>query len=387
MKRILAIALIGLLACPLFGQESQRGGGGGGGGQAPQRYLRSVNAFSTWDQRIPFPDLADLARDITGPSIAGAAAKEKLTMPPEAAQKATEVSIGPVTGLGVESGTMSIVISVSDEFKKAESPAKAKEYLTAVASRLQDLLEARAKAAVDMKLTRAQQLADETRAIAERMRRDAADRRKQIRQVSDRADTSAQGIRTALASLEQDQQKLAIELVGQKARQGMLQNTIKQFSDELERKIAGDPVMVELDRVIKGREQELTRVREMVKTATASKAEAIEAETRLAEARIKLLERRETAGKSAGGDLLGEMNKELLMLSINTAESEARRDYISKLLQHLHDAEPMLDELEAAVAKASEAEHAAWTAARALADIRQIMESVRRPYVTVGYSE
>lgn len=378
------VFILGILTCSLFGQEAAKSETGGGGKPQLQRY-KSVTAEFTWDTEVVFPDMASLVSEIAGPTVAGAAAKEKLAISPEEAQKGTKVDIGPVTGTGIERGRMAIILSASDELKKAESPAKVDEYLSAVAGRLQGLLVARIDQSVNEKIRSLEQIADQTRAQAHEQTQLVTKLRSAVRDISNRADASPQGIRSGLASLDLEQQKLSIELVGQQARQKMLQITIKQLSAELENKIVGDPVMAELDKVVRGREQEIARVREMVKVATASKAEAIEAETRLAEARIKLLERRETAGKSAGGDLLAEMNKELLLLSINTAETQARRDYINQMLDRLRKAEPMLDELEAAVAKSNQAAQDAKATERSVMQRLEHLRAVRRPYVVIGH--
>jgi chromosome segregation ATPase len=93
----------------------------------------------------------------------------------------------------------------------------------------------------------------------------------------------------------------------------------------------------------------------MYKSGTLTQAELRAAQARAAEARARLLERREAVSKSAGTELLGDLNKELVTLTITIAENEARLEYLDVRLSGLSKALVLVDELEQLQASAARA--------------------------------
>jgi chromosome segregation ATPase len=75
----------------------------------------------------------------------------------------------------------------------------------------------------------------------------------------------------------------------------------------------------------------------------------------LAEARAKLLERKRDAAAESGGDVLASLNKELLTLSVDLRELEARLKFVEAHLPGLRDAMDQLDAWERAEAQLQQA--------------------------------
>ena len=86
----------------------------------------------------------------------------------------------------------------------------------------------------------------------------------------------------------------------------------------------------------------------MVKTGTVSVADLNTAKAELAESKVQLLQRRETAAQMLGGDMLTKFNGELLTLGVDAAELEVRAHVIAHRLALVRDARALPDQLEEA---------------------------------------
>src|SRR5439155_13841700 len=105
-----------------------------------------------------------------------------------------------------------------------------------------------------------------------------------------------------LSSLQTQREAVQIDLAAKQARRDALAEQIAKFSDEIRAKVKDDPIANELAKVVEVREAKIKRMQE--NPSAFGKAEAEEALAPLAEARAKLLERREQAALAAGGDIL-----------------------------------------------------------------------------------
>ncbi len=161
-----------------------------------------------------------------------------------------------------------------------------------------------------------------------------------------RVDVSPETLRAAITRLEDERDKLALDAEAMGVRSKALVNTIDKISKTGEEQIKGDRIAVELQKLIEAREAELKRMQVLSANKSVAQAEVEAAEAKVGEARVRLWERQEIVTRTAGGDLLADLNKELAMLSINMAESEARLDRLGKLVQIHSKAVDLIDELE-----------------------------------------
>jgi chromosome segregation ATPase len=169
-----------------------------------------------------------------------------------------------------------------------------------------------------------------------------------IREKTGRVDASLAPIREAIPKLEEQRQTLKLEVVGKQARQEALAKTIDRLAKSAEERTRSDPVAEELDKVVKLRIVALERMRKLRENAAVSEAEVAAAEVPIAEARAKLLERREAVAQASGGELLAALNRELSMISIDVAEAEAKLDSIEKLLKQFGSVQGELSDAEQA---------------------------------------
>jgi hypothetical protein len=197
-------------------------------------------------------------------------------------------------------------------------------------------------------LIRAEEQLQSARKEHEMTRAEAAHQRQRVRDAADMLDPSPGAVRAASAGLEQERQRIRLELVGQTARQKALQERVAALADKAATKAASDPIAAELEQIVKLREAEITRYAALEKSGQVPRDEREAAQVQLAEAKAKLLERREAAGRSAGTELLADLNKELITLSIATVENEARLEYVARRLDGLSKATEFVDALEQA---------------------------------------
>src|ERR1051325_9098337 len=117
--------------------------------------------------------------------------------------------------------------------------------------------------------------------------------RAEIRNATGRVEVSPEVLRASIASLDADKQRLSLELAGLSMRRKMLQEGVAKFGHDAEKAVADDAIVKELSKIIDARQSELARLRLLVSKAVASQADLGKAEADVAEAQVRLLERKE----------------------------------------------------------------------------------------------
>jgi hypothetical protein len=257
----------------------------------------------------------------------------------------------------------------------------AAEYMDALTANLGTQLEEYQQNAVSSEVRPVRERADRAERNLEQLRAILADRRNRLRDATGRVDV--QNWREAIAGLEQEREKLSLDLAGQQARRKAIEKTIATITKQAEGRAKDDPVAVEFEKIVQVRERELGLVREMVATGRASQVEAADLEAKVADAKSKLLERRELATRGAGGELMGELNRELMMLAINGAEHEARAELILARLNQFHESAADVDRIKQLDRDLATAE-AEWREARKQAtSLEDRYRELQAPGVTV----
>jgi hypothetical protein len=183
-------------------------------------------------------------------------------------------------------------------------------------------------------------------------------RRAQLRDITHRVDVSPEALRAAITRLEDERDKLALDAESQAVRKKAIEQTIVKITGTAEKQMKTDRIVVELEKLVDSRDAEMKRMQQLAVAKTVAQAEVEAAEARVGEARVRLWERQEVVSRTAGGDLLADLNKELAMLSINMAESEARLDRLGKAVSDYAKAVDLIDELESAQTSRQAAETA-----------------------------
>jgi chromosome segregation ATPase len=203
---------------------------------------------------------------------------------------------------------------------------------------------------------------DELQAKLERTRQQSREMHAKLLVAGGRADLSAATLQSSLSKLEDERQRAELDLAGMEARLEAVQEQIKAAGDRAKEQIAGDPVIAELEKAVVARQKLVAIARERTEQGLQSPAEAAKAETDLIDARVQLLDRRESAS-ARGGDALAPLAREMQNLSIEIRDRKARLALATKKLQPLQAVAQEFQDLEWALAE-SGALHRAWADAQ-----------------------
>jgi chromosome segregation ATPase len=235
-------------------------------------------------------------------------------------------------------------------------PPRAKEWLDAVAADAPKALAPLFEPMRTKPLALAQQARDEAAARYAQATAELQARRDHVRDIAGRADVSPKDIADAVSKLEEEKQTLELNLMGKKARRDAMQTQIAKQSAAIEKKVQQDPIATELQKAVEAREQKVDFVRRQMGQGVASASDVTDAVAAAAEAKAKLLQRRRDAAAEAGGDALEAFNRDLLTLSVDIQEIQAKLDFVQDRLKHLRGASDQTDALQRALDQAKAAE-------------------------------
>jgi len=207
--------------------------------------------------------------------------------------------------------------------------------------------------------------------------------RRNLRGITHRVDVSPDALRGAITRLEDERDKLALDSESMKVRRKAIEDTIAKITDRAAAEMKRDRIAVELEKLVQSRENELKRMQQLAAGNNVAQAEVEAAEGRVGEARVKLWERQEIVTRTAGGDLLADLNKEMAMLSINMVESEARLERLAKAVSDYAKAVDLIDELENALAARQAAQNAAIEAESRMAEQVRNLRQYQPPTINL----
>jgi hypothetical protein len=191
-----------------------------------------------------------------------------------------------------------------------------------------------------------EQMEGELEAQQARLRDEISQEEASLRKSTGSIDVSPTTIRQLLFSLQTQRETVQIDLAAKQARRDALAEQIAKSSAEMEQKVKEDPVAAELEKVVEFCQKNLEHKQQMVKSGVATVGEIDEAMGPLAEAKAKLLERHEAAAAAAGGEMIAEWNKEMMILSVDLAELKARSKVIEERLNQFSSAGDYIDRSE-----------------------------------------
>jgi chromosome segregation ATPase len=223
--------------------------------------------------------------------------------------------------------------------------------------------------------------------VVDELRARIEERREKARAMTGRLDVSPEAIRTAAAKLEDLRTTLELDAAGGAARRKAIEEGIARIGDREEKRVKEDPAAVELDKVVKAREQMLERLQKAYEAAQVSAADVGQAQAAVAEAKARVAIRRSDVATATGGELLAQLNRELTMLSIDTLEKRVRLELIEKQLARLKDVPALLDGIEADQAALSRALVRLEAVIVQSQDLERRLASMRPPMFIVQRSE
>jgi hypothetical protein len=335
-----------------------------------------TNYNGNWDPAIPLPNLADLSKKINSPEfLASAAAKAGYNADTADLAKFTRITIQP----GREGLSIRIEASPPDKDRRFDP---IDSYFDTLSVSIAQVLAESQRSLLDESLALRARTVNIAADDLSKVNAQIQDLRAQLRKSTGRLDVSPAGLRQAIASLDQEQQKLSLDAAGLTVRKNAMEAAVADLAKKAATTAEQDPVSQELASIVTLRERELARMKELQKQATISASEVDKAQANLAEARARLLERRSTTARSSGGDALSEFNHELTLLSINVVENQARREFVKNSLDRLAPTADQIDELESLTTARARAQDALVTAQSQLAVLRTQLSTIRPPYLT-----
>jgi hypothetical protein len=232
-----------------------------------------------------------------------------------------------------------------------------------------------------------QALADERNGIdeAERAREQSRQRlvmiRTQLREITRRVDVSPDSLSAAITRAQDERDRLALDLEGQRVRREAIENTIAQTTKKAQAQIADDRIATELSKLVAKRENDLKRLQQLKAENNVSQAEVDNAEAQIGEARVRLWERQEAINRTTGGDLLADLTRELATLTINSMETEVRLKRLTDTVDRFEKATDLIDAMDFAQSAHQAATAAHIDAQSRLADRQRTLRQHQPPVV------
>jgi hypothetical protein len=212
----------------------------------------------------------------------------------------------------------------------------AEEFLSAICERLEQAL--RRVGEVDRERLRArlEKVQAELAQLNAQYEQICAARKALIEQAG-RDDLSRARIADTINQLEDHKQEIELALAGSQAREAALTEQIAKISQQAIEAAEKSGVVKELAEIVDIRKMEFARAQQLQESGQASVADLNEAQEALSRARADLARYRESMSEQAGAGLLAQLNHELVNLSIESAQQEARLVAVQQRLASIRD--------------------------------------------------
>lgn len=159
--------------------------------------------------------------------------------------------------------------------------------------------------------------------------------REQIAKATDEPGITPELVRQDVGRLVEQREQLEMEAAGANGRRDGLEKAIAQLSHRLEDRVKADPVAKELEKAADAREQQVKLLEENFKRAVVTQADVLAAQAALAQAKAELASARQHAAGAGSVEALDAWDRELLKLSVDGQERQARLQYITERLKKL----------------------------------------------------
>ena len=305
---------------------------------------RSVRVY--WDAGSQPPDIGTILDLLFSRDVAGKLGEKTLGVPPDVVMQA---QIG-ATVVKVEQNSFSFDFTVDLASRRAGAAKElamrpaAKELADALTAQLSNLLADYREQQARPQLQLAEIDAAEAREELDKLRQQVARVQDELRQFSGRTDVSPEGVQAAMTKLEDERQRLELELAGMTARLEEVQAQHDKAKQLGQARSQDDPIAGELEAAVATRKNVLDLTRKRFEAgADASQKDVADAEAGYIDAKVQLLERRAAAAAiSAGGSSLSALNDQLQALAIDTRDRQARLKYVNERLKPLRNAPDLI---------------------------------------------
>jgi len=301
---------------------------------------------NTWYARRQLTISTREDRDETRAAVQSVAGVE--TIREVAAKRGVSAENNAIVVRAIPSDEEAMEVEIVVDLSKTppRTPRVAREVAEDLVQRLRSTLTLAAQGEFAVQVERLE--AEHQRAVSEldRSRQELTALRQKLRDATGRAEGDADRIRSELSQLEDRREELTLELESRAARMNALSQNMGEITKKVEQEVQNDTVAAELQKVVEAREAQVERAKQLMDVGKLSRSEYEDAVARAAEARARLLDRRGDVAERAGRGTLNDWNQELMRLSVDSAELQARLDKLNQRLQSFQAVAPELDHLE-----------------------------------------
>lgn len=184
------------------------------------------------------------------------------------------------------------------------------------------------------------------RALEDAQRRQAvlANTQDKMRSEVNAHDISVEGALPILQLLEKEKIGADIQCCATESRIMALRKAIDTISAESQTLIEQDKVLEMLKRIVAQHQQKVDQFRNALKVGRNLSTELATAEAELAEVELRVLLREEELRKGGSADVLATFNRQLIELTVDHAEYEARRRFITERVREIRPVMKLIEE-------------------------------------------
>jgi uncharacterized membrane protein YgcG len=221
------------------------------------------------------------------------------------------------------------------DIKDSQAKPAAVEFMNALVTNLRDNLKGVWIEQLE-RLTRQEDIAIEETNRAERK---LADYQQELRKLAGSRNLSRTVILSRCDILREKLEATQMNMASDELMLKSISEQIAQTREKLAAQIKEEPVIAELERMLKIQTDRYAAAEQLHALSTASSAEVADALEKVTRARIELAQRREQLNRAAGGDKISSLNNKLADLSLRVTQADAQR---RRLEQQLTEAEELL---------------------------------------------
>ncbi|OQA00067.1 MAG: Chromosome partition protein Smc [Planctomycetes bacterium ADurb.Bin412] len=157
-----------------------------------------------------------------------------------------------------------------------------------------------------------------------------------LQEEAGQSNLSREAILNQMKDLENERQQLQMNLASLQARREAINRETAEISKRMEDKMGNDPVIGNLKEILELNINKRALAKQMVENGTAPQTEISEPEEKIARTQIEIAERQEELKKQAGGSS-EKWSNELSEMAIQTAEMEARLNFVNNQLAQMKE--------------------------------------------------
>lgn len=157
----------------------------------------------------------------------------------------------------------------------------------------------------------------------------------ELQQAAGQSNLSREFILNQMKNMEDEQNQLQMNLVSMQARKEAINREMAEIAKRSEAKINNDLIIENLRKIRELQKEKLDNLRKLVDKALAPQDDLSDQQEKIARTEIEIAERQEELEKQTGGGSAEKWNIELSEMSIQTAELEARTDFLNTQLMQI----------------------------------------------------